>query len=90
MGACADSGIDDGVCAACVEESCCTELEACIGEPLCACVWDCVLMGGDNPTCVESCSAGNSVVAVEALTSCHTTTCGVECEDGGGGQSSGP
>jgi hypothetical protein len=86
-GAIADSGpacsiiIDTTACSMCVEQYCCTELEACNADPTCSfeftsCYASCRTSGGSVMTCGNQCFSSPQGVA---LRSCTFTNCSQQC-----------
>ena len=75
--------IGDPACAACVDGSCCTELQACDGSQECLDFLGCAGACPDQ-TCVDDCGAMFPVGAAQLadLQTCMQGSCGVEC--GGG------
>jgi len=71
-------------CGSCIESSCCSELTTCAGDPSCAALAKCVAA---CPAYYSSCSTGceaaqaSGTMSGEALTTCETTKCSVQCQN---------
>ncbi|MEM6994996.1 MAG: hypothetical protein AAF721_31070 [Myxococcota bacterium] len=70
----------DPECDACLSERCCDEIAACIEEPGCACVLECVdgLDAGQSlPGCLADCQLPFIPEPLSELSVCQSTHCGV-------------
>jgi len=74
MGNVCDPVAEDGECVACTRSDCCTEVEACVQDAACECVYRCFLAGCDPIGCVTDCPSSD---AVTALTQCAVGQCPV-------------
>ncbi|MSP25044.1 MAG: hypothetical protein EXR75_07745 [Myxococcales bacterium] len=73
---------DFGACEACVFTDCKTETNACLGEPACFALWEC--LGGCAPgslTCQQACytSYGDGTKKLESWLTCSGVKCKKEC-----------
>jgi hypothetical protein len=71
-------------CGACILESCCVPLDACLADEVCACVSDCIEAGGDPfAGCPSECGAMGTNEPLAALSECQFGNCSTTCMGGG-------
>ena len=70
----------DDPCTSCTKANCCDQATACQADQDCACVFECVGMGGDPMTCLGECMVDpfmNPVVLAAYM--CVMGSCGADC-----------
>ena len=77
-GVCGLTPIDDA-CSSCAKEMCCEGLEACFGDPECACVLTCVAMGNDAAACHMQCNLPEPNQTFGMYITCVQQNCGEVC-----------
>jgi hypothetical protein len=79
-GACGSLRHPSAACAACMDEKCCTEANACRGDPACDPAFDCYTNCGDDAACRARCNTffTRADTLIDA-TSCRESKCGAEC-----------
>ncbi|HEY8078523.1 MAG TPA: hypothetical protein VIF62_30545 [Labilithrix sp.] len=83
-------GSGDPTCDSCLDTSCCTDADACLGDADCTALLDCGNACADD-ACISACEAAHPSGAklLDTLSTCVTSTCGSACASAGGGPGDG-
>jgi hypothetical protein len=68
-------------CGTCLASSCCDLLSACNELDDCSCLAACLLAGGSNGACKQSCDGAQAsdIAELSALLDCATDSCAADC-----------